>query len=903
MMIRQPAHLPLVTSYTATSTCLNLSPLDGGMDFAANVHSVWDSTMHIADAVVTGSVTESGTLLEHVTTAAHHLAEQAEHNAMALEAAPSVPVDMAEGTLSAIGHDLLLFLLFSVVVDPLAKILGLAPVLLYLLLGFVAGPYGLSLFNSGTEVNEEIGDFGIVFLLFVEGLQLSPERLKALGGFFSLGLAQLLISVGAIFFFFFFGGPYLLPIVQDVRVPIDPQTLQLLDKPVVAFSVAAAGALSSSAFVLPILKERKWEKRPDGIAALSILLLQDLAVAPLLVALPLIAEYDRNGGSIQDPTALGILATKATIGFGGVLVLASVVLRRVFQVVASYGSSQTFVAASLLVAVGMGVIADDLGLSSTTGAFAAGVLLAESGYRAQIEADIKPFEGILLGVFFVTAGASLDPLVCLDQWSTLLAGIAAFITIKVGIILAAGQFALGLTRADSARVALLLAGGGEFAFVVFKLAKNLDVLSDDLADLLTASVIISMSLTPLLGIVADKVGNILEEMETDQDAKLVLANGDSSQTEYDLNISDDLKIREVFELFDEDGNGSIDAMELQKVLIKPDTNTMLTLRETKTVMAKFDENNDGLLQFDEFANLWTSLSRGTNRGVSDERRSKLSIANAVVVCGYGRVGQALCSSIERANNAGIGGGVSYVAFSCQPSSISAGVVNGANVVYGDGASPNLIKASGVESPSAFAIVYQDESKCLSATLRLREAYPSVPIYARASSQEMTKKLKEAGVTEVVVETETVAEAMRTLVSRYGDKSIALMKAALWTENVNGEEIGEALPFTQLELADLAFECDRTPEELKELYELFSTGLNRNDNGQVQLEELRDTLMRNRKNSPLDDKSLAEWMGYEEALSKWYTGEAETTWISFPDFVRFSVRKLDNAVPTLETEDA
>jgi len=852
---------------------LALSPMDFG-DIPSTIHSLWDTTMHVAEAVIAPLTSDTHSALTSL--------PEAERTEVAAE------------SLSAVGHDLMLFLAAAVLVDPLAKILGVAPVLLYLLLGFVAGPYGISLFQSGTKVNSEIGDFGILFLLFVEGLNLSPERLKALGGFFSLGLAQMLLSVGGIFFLFFFGGPYLLPIVQDVRVPIDPQTLQLLERPVVAFSIAAAGALSSSAFVLPILKEKGWEKRADGIAALSILLLQDLAVAPLLVALPLVAEYDRNGGSmIQDPASLGILAAKATIGFGSVLALASVILRQIFQVVASYGSSQTFVAASLLVAVGMGVIADDLGLSSTTGAFAAGVLLAESGYRAQIEADIKPFEGILLGVFFVTAGASLDPMTCITQWPTLLAGITTFIVIKIIIIFAAGGFALGLTRADSARVALLLAGGGEFAFVVFKVAEDLGVLTPELCKLLIASVIISMSLTPILGVVAEYMGNLIEEWDRAHDN---LANGmelNGQIEDYDVNLTDERRIREAFEIFDEDGNGKISVEELQKVLTKPGTtDQMLTEEEVKAVIARFDDNNDGFLQFDEFAALWTSKRRAAigdgTESVGNEIPSSLS--NAVVVCGYGQVGQYLCSALDQANKAGIAGGVSYVAFSRDPSRISAGVLNGATVVYGDGASPSLIRASGVEKPSAFAIVYRGESRCLEATTRLREAYPSVPIYVRAGRREFASKLMQAGATEVVVETEKLAESMRTLVSRYGDISIALIKDALLAQSVNGK-LEQDLPLTELELADLAYECNKTPEELKELYEIFSTSLDKNENGEVQLAELRDQLLK-RRNQPMDDKSLAMWMGYDEFLSKWVTGEAEKKWVTFPDFVRFSIRKME-----------
>lgn len=478
------------------SSALHLTPadlpLDAGLHASASLHVVSDaahrvssylsSTFHLSQASALASATYNSNIdagdtlahnLEHGLEAVENVVEQSIESVLAQDAdlyADLTP-EMEEMSLDVLGHDLLLFLAASVVVEPLSRVLNLAPVLLYLLLGFVAGPNGMSLFLGGTEVDAQIGDFGILFLLFVEGLNLSPERLKALGSFFSLGATQLLLSVGVIFFLFFLGGPMLLPYLQDVRVPIDDKMFSLLDQPIIAFSVAAAGALSSSAFVLPILKEKGWEKGPDGIAALSILLLQDLAVAPLLVILPLLADYDKGGGGM-DTNSLTILVAKATVGFGGVLAIASQVLRRIFQIVASYGSSQTFVAASLLVACGMGIVAEDLGLSATTGAFAAGVLLAESGYRAQIEADIGPFEGILLGVFFVTAGASLDPQTVITEWPTLLAGIAAFIAIKFSVIFSAGEFALGLSRADAARVGLLLAGGGEFAFVIFKLAEG-----------------------------------------------------------------------------------------------------------------------------------------------------------------------------------------------------------------------------------------------------------------------------------------------------------------------------------------------------------------------------------------------------------------------------------------------
>ena len=811
---------------------------------------IMSSTMHLGDASLT--VQHTGFIQED------HLS-----------------VEVEEMSLSAIGHDLLLFLAAAVVVDPLGKILGVTPVLLYLLLGFVAGPYGLSLFNSGTEVDSEIGDFGILFLLFVEGLNLSPERLKALGSFFSLGATQLILSLGFIFFGLFFGGPYVLPFVQDVRVPIDPNLITLLEKPVIAFSIASAGALSSSAFVLPILKEKGWEKGSDGIAALSILLLQDLAVAPILVILPLIADYYTGGASAtQDHLALVVLVAKATLGFGTVLALASVALRRIFQLVARFGSSQTFVATSLLVAVGMGIVADYLGLSSTTGAFAAGVLLAESGYRAQIEADIKPFESILLGVFFVTAGASLDPQTVVDQWPALLAGVSAFVLVKFGVVLAAGQFALGLTRADAVRVAFLLAGGGEFAFVIFKLARNLEVLPNDLAKLLTASVVISMSLTPVLGELASWSGALIQDLE--DNAKR--SEGDKFE-DYDVNLTSEVRIRQAFESFDDDGNGAISVSELRQVLTKPGTaNTLLTIDEVKAIVRRFDEDNDGELQFDEFAALWTAKRRATIQKLETKRETDevtQILINAVVVCGYGEIAQQLCAMLK----------VPYVAFSRVPGRIAEGVLNGASVVYGNGASPSLVRSVGIEKPTAIVVAYSDEEMCLEATARLHEAFPEAPIYVRASRLEKVNDLMRAGATSAVVETKKVALAFQKLIDLNGTIKERMSEAV---ERLCGDRID--LPYSESELTELAYLCDISPDALAKLYVLYSTTVNRNEDGHVDLAELRDEMLRQR-NQPLDDESFNNWMDFDE-----YTySEVESTkgvqWVSFPEFVRFAARKM------------
>ena len=179
----------------------------------------------------------------------------------------------SSGELDAFGGDIFTFLAASVLIAPLSRVLGVTPVLLFLALGCAIGPFGLGLF-SNSEADLQLGDFGIDFLLFIEGLQLSPDRLQKLGGYFNLGLAQFLLTIAAITAANLYLGPQILETAERF-IRLDDATVRLvLTTPVVAFTLASAGALSSSAFVLPVLKEKGWEERPDGTAALAVLLLQ-----------------------------------------------------------------------------------------------------------------------------------------------------------------------------------------------------------------------------------------------------------------------------------------------------------------------------------------------------------------------------------------------------------------------------------------------------------------------------------------------------------------------------------------------------------------------------------------------------------------------------------------------------
>lgn len=234
--------------------------------------------------------------------------------------------------LDTLGHDLLIFLTAAVCVVPLARTLNISPILAYLLVGGILGPHGMGLF-SNAEADVELGDFGILFLLFSEGLEVSSERLSALSKYVPLGLAQISLTAGVLTFAILGG----LPETLDLVLPLDSSMIDI-HNPSEALILALAGTLSTSAFVFPALQDKEWEDTGAGQAATSILLLQDLAVAPLLVLLPFVV-----GQGMSDPTAVAFLTLKATVGFGSVVFAGSFLLRRVFELVSQAKSTETFV--------------------------------------------------------------------------------------------------------------------------------------------------------------------------------------------------------------------------------------------------------------------------------------------------------------------------------------------------------------------------------------------------------------------------------------------------------------------------------------------------------------------------------------------------------------------------------
>lgn len=375
-------------------------------------------------------------------------------------------------------HEAAIFLAAAVLSVPLFKRLGLGSILGYLAAGALIGPFGVKLITDVENILH-FSELGVVLLMFLIGLELEPSRLWTLRrSVFGLGTAQML-ATGAVLalvaWLLGLGGP--------------------------AAIIAGFGlALSSTAIGLQLLAERNEIATGHGRLSFAILLFQDLAVIPLLAIVPLLSDGQTGGG---DESAL-VGAAKALGMLVAVVVAGRLVIRPVFRLVAATRVREVFTAAALLVVIGTALLVSFVGMSMALGAFLAGVLLADSEYRHELEADIEPFKGLLLGLFFIAVGMSAD-LGLLGTRPLVVVGLALVLMVLKGAVL----FALGRLdklSADSNRVlALALGQGGEFAFVLFTVAAGARVLDKATADLLVVVVSVSMAATPLLLMFNDRV--------------------------------------------------------------------------------------------------------------------------------------------------------------------------------------------------------------------------------------------------------------------------------------------------------------------------------------------------------------------------------------------------------------
>lgn len=371
----------------------------------------------------------------------------------------------------------LLFLAAAILLVPLCRKFNLGAVLGYLLAGILIGPSGLQLVGHVDEVMH-MSELGVILLMFVIGLELQPSRLWVLRrSVFGLGAAQvvlsaLLIGVGA----YAFGIGWKAALVAGVGL-----------------------AMSSTAFALQTLAERQELTARHGRDAFSILLFQDISVIPLLALLPLLSPMRVPGSGNNLLDAARAIATIAAVIVGG-----RWLLRPAFRIVARAGSREIFTAAALLTVLGTALVMESAGLSMSLGAFLAGVLLADSEYRHELEANIEPFKGLLLGLFFMAVGMSANLSLLLSHPWGLMGLTLSLMAIKAAVLFAIARSA-GSRHASAVKLGVALAQGGEFAFVLFGVATQFQIIPAVVNDTLVMAVTLSMLLAPFFFIAYDKL--------------------------------------------------------------------------------------------------------------------------------------------------------------------------------------------------------------------------------------------------------------------------------------------------------------------------------------------------------------------------------------------------------------
>lgn len=441
-------------------------------------------------------------------------------------------------------NDLLLaafvYLSIAVLAVPLANRFGLGSVLGYLIAGIVIGPFALNLTGGGHSDVLHFAEFGVVLMLFLIGLELQPQVLwKLRKKIVGLGGLQVLLTS------LFIAGLAIL--------------LGLTWRPALAIGLILA--LSSTAIVMQSLQEKGWSRGPGGRSAFTVLLFQDIAVIPILAILPLLAipetipqviahgapgDGESHTTSVEHGVEHGAEVATSLVahlplwaqGLAALVAVVAVVvgsrylLRPVFRLIASVQSRELFTAFALFLVVAISLLMREIGLSMALGTFLAGVVLADSEYRHELENNIQPFKGLLLGLFFIAVGSSIDFELILGSLQTVLGLTFALLVIKLLVLVVVG-YAFDLRGSQLALFTLALAQGGEFAFVLFSFATQNQVLSFEIAGILTAVVALTMLVTPLLLIVyelallplLDRIQSEREEdtIDDDEENRVILA--------------------------------------------------------------------------------------------------------------------------------------------------------------------------------------------------------------------------------------------------------------------------------------------------------------------------------------------------------------------------------------------
>ncbi|MDF1763296.1 MAG: monovalent cation:proton antiporter-2 (CPA2) family protein, partial [Oleibacter sp.] len=374
------------------------------------------------------------------------------------------------------------FLAAAVIAVPVARRLGLGSVLGYLCAGAVIGPFALGVIGSDIEEVMHFAEFGVVMMLFLVGLELDPSLLwRMRTAIVGMGGLQVVLTTVAL---------------SGIAWWMDVQWQH-------ALAVGMILSLSSTAIVLQTLNEKGWLKKDSGQAAFAVLLFQDIAVIPMLAVLPLLAIGEV--GTYSDKHNLpGWQSTILVLGaVVSIVVVGRWFSRSVFRVIAATRLRETFTATALLLVIGIALLMEYIGLSPALGTFVAGVVLANSEYRHELEAEIEPFKGLLLALFFISVGASIDFELLANDPLNILSMVLGLVLIKMVILLLLG-WGFGLNTRANAVFTFSLAQGGEFAFVLFSFATAQEILPMYIIQPLTLVVALSMALTPLLFVINER---------------------------------------------------------------------------------------------------------------------------------------------------------------------------------------------------------------------------------------------------------------------------------------------------------------------------------------------------------------------------------------------------------------
>jgi len=399
-------------------------------------------------------------------------------------------------------NDILILLFASVIVVIIFRQIGLSPALGYLIAGALIGPFGLQ-FVESAQSTKSIAELGIVFMLFAIGLELTFARLKTIRKYvFGFGSLQIILTAGLITFIanYFF------------KIPLES-----------ALVISCALAMSSTAIVMQVIAENGEQSTRVGRLSFSILLMQDLAVIPILVLLPLLAKSNLNVIN-----ALGGALVNAIIALAIIYAIGRLLLKPFFRIIAHTQNEVLFLSFTLMIILGSALLCHKLGLSFALGAFIAGLMVAETEFRYRVEDEILSLKSLLMGLFFMTIGMSFDS-------DLLIHSLIPITTITISLIIFKALIILFLCRifrfpfAPSVHTGLLLAQGGEFSFVVLLVAVENKLLTDDLSQILMTAVTFSMALTPVLSSIGRKIKGQIYIKEILRDNKLKREIGDISK--------------------------------------------------------------------------------------------------------------------------------------------------------------------------------------------------------------------------------------------------------------------------------------------------------------------------------------------------------------------------------------